>query len=246
MVKNKKIGLILLVLIIFSLSVGCSKTNKPSVENNKQEEKKVESNNSQKEDKEKKVDIENKKEDNKPKKEQFKKYNFANIEKKEIVDKKLQEKINGKWKESEQKKYSAVVEGKGDSGEEEGIGKIYLKENDTNKIWELKANEIKDQKSPKFSEWIDNKNLLVVIGHGYGTVSKGGNLYCINVENNTIVPVYEAKDDKHEVMSFEKVKDNSDRTSLILKLNVYEDDNFIKSHTEKMTISNDEVKEFTK
>ncbi len=44
----------------------------------------------------------------------------------------------------------------------------------------------------------------------------------------------------------EKVKDNSGETSLILTLNVYEDDNFIKSHKEKITISNDKVKEFIK
>ncbi len=52
-------------------------------------------------------------------------------------------------------------------------------------------------------------------------------------KNDTIIPVYEAKDNKHEVISAEKVKDNSGKTSLILTLNVYEDDNFIKSHKEK-------------
>ncbi|MCS4465054.1 DUF4652 domain-containing protein [Clostridium botulinum] len=62
------------------------------------------------------------------------------------------------------------------------MGKVYLKENNTNKLWLLKINEIKDQKSPKFLYWIDDENLLVIIGHGYGTVSKGGNLYCINVK----------------------------------------------------------------
>lgn len=175
-----------------------------------------------------------------------KKQIFSKVEKEEIVDKKFQGENNTEWKKSEQKKYSAIVEGKGNNGEEEGIGKVYLKENNTNKLWLLKINEIKDQKSPKFLYWIDDENLLVIIGHGYGTVSKGGNLYCINVKNDTITPVYEAKDDKHEVISAEKVKDNSGETSLILTLNVYEDDNFIKSHKEKITISNDKVKEFIK
>ncbi|KEI83838.1 DUF4652 domain-containing protein [Clostridium botulinum] len=246
MLKNKKIALILITLIIFSFSIGCTKENKSSVENTKQQEQKVESNNNDKEEKDKKNDTEAKNEEKKNEKEVSEKTNFSKVEKEEIVNKKFQGENNTEWKESEQKKYSAIVEGKGNNGEEEGIGKVYLKENNTNKLWLLKINEIKDQKSPKFLYWIDDENLLVIIGHGYGTVSKGGNLYCINVKNDTITPVYEAKDNKHEVISAEKVKDNSGKTSLILTLNVYEDDNFIKSHKEKITISNDEVKEFIK
>ncbi|APQ95772.1 DUF4652 domain-containing protein [Clostridium botulinum] len=246
MLKNKKIALILITLIIFSFSIGCTKENKSSVENTKQEEQKVESNNNDKEEKDKKNNTEAKNEEKKDEKEVSEKTSFSKVEKEEIVDKKFQGENNTEWKESEQKKYSAIVEGKGNNGEEEGIGKVYLKENNTNKLWLLKINEIKDQKSPKFLYWIDDENLLVIIGHGYGTVSKGGNLYCINVKNDTITPVYEAKDNKHEVISAEKVKDNSGKTSLILTLNVYEDDNFIKSHKEKITISNDKVKEFIK
>ncbi|APH15875.1 hypothetical protein NPD5_2420 [Clostridium sporogenes] len=246
MLKNKKIGLILITLIIFSFSVGCTKENKSSVENTKQEEQKVESNNNNDKEKDNKDNTETKNEEKKDEKEVSEKTKFSKIEKEEIVDKKFQGENNTEWKESEQKKYSAIVEGKGNNGEEEGIGKVYLKENNTNKLWLLKINEIKDQKSPKFLYWIDNENLLVIIGHGYGTVSKGGNLYCINVKNDTITPVYEAKDDKHEVISVEKVKDNSGETSLILTLNVYEDDNFVKSHKEEITISNDKVKEFIK
>ncbi|NFD75713.1 DUF4652 domain-containing protein [Clostridium botulinum] len=246
MLKNKKIALILITLIIFSFSIGCTKENKSSVENTKQEEQKVESNNNDKEEKDKKNNTEAKNEEKKAEKEVSEKTNFSKVEKEEIVDKKFQGENNTEWKESEQKNYSAIVEGKGNNGEEEGIGKVYLKENNTNKLWLLKINEIKDQKSPKFLYWIDDENLLVIIGHGYGTVSKGGNLYCINVKNDTITPVYEAKDNKHEVISAEKVKDNSGKTSLILTLNVYEDDNFIKSHKEKITISNDKVKEFIK
>ncbi|KEI94842.1 DUF4652 domain-containing protein [Clostridium botulinum] len=246
MLKNKKIALTLITLIIFSFSIGCTKENKSSVENTKQEEQKVESNNNDKEEKDKKNDTEAKNEEKKNEKEVSEKTNFSKVEKEEIVNKKFQGENNTEWKESEQKKYSAIVEGKGNNGEEEGIGKVYLKENNTNKLWLLKINEIKDQKSPKFLYWIDDENLLVIIGHGYGTVSKGGNLYCINVKNDTITPVYEAKDNKHEVISAEKVKDNSEKTSLILTLNVYEDDNFIKSHKEKITISSDKVKEFIK
>ncbi|EPY2271959.1 DUF4652 domain-containing protein [Clostridium sporogenes] len=254
MLKNKKIGLILITLIIFSFSIGCTKDNKSSVENTKQEEQKVEqkeeqkteANNNDKEEKENKNNTETKNEEKKEKKEASEKTKFSKIQKEEVTDKNLQDKTNAEWKQSEGKEYSAILEGKGSNGEEEGIGKIYLKENNTNKVWLLKINEVKDQKSPKFLYWIDSENLLVIIGHGYGTVSKGGNLYCINVKNNTITPVYEAKDDKHEVMAVEKVKDNSGETSLILKLNVYEDDNFMKSHKEKVTISSDKVKEFTK
>ncbi|EJO5348520.1 DUF4652 domain-containing protein [Clostridium botulinum] len=251
MIKKNKIGLIVVTLMIFSFSIGCNKDNKSSVENTKQQEQKVESNNNDNKDKSNKEqnnkeNIENNKEENKEENKVSKETNFSKIEKKEIVDKNFEIKFNTPWKNSDNKQYSSTIEGKGENAREEGIGKIYLKENETNKIWLLKINEVKDQKSPKFLEWIDDENLLVIIGHGYGTVSKGGNLYCINVKNNTIVPVYEAKDEKHEVISLEKVKDNSEKMSLILKLNVYEDDNFIKSHKEKITISNDKLKEFIK
>ncbi len=174
------------------------------------------------------------------------KTNFSKIEKEEIDEKNLKTGSITPWKKSNNNMYSSTIEGKGENAKEEGIGKVYLKEIQTNKVWLLKINEVKDQKSPKYLEWIDDENLLVIIGHGYGTISKGGNLYCINIKNDTIIPIYEAKDDKNEVMSVEKVNNNLGKTSLILKINVYEDDNFTKSHKEEITISNDKLKEFIK
>ncbi|EJP6472041.1 DUF4652 domain-containing protein [Clostridium sp. FAM 1755] len=249
MLKNKKIGLILITLIIFSFSIGCSKENKTPVEKTKQQEQKVESNNndnSNKEEKDKSDNTETKDEEKNNEDKVEEKTNFSKIEKEETSEKNLKTGFITPWKKSNNNKYSSTIEGKGENAKEEGIGKVYLKETQTNKVWLLKINEVKDQKSPKYLDWIDDENLLVIIGHGYGTVSKGGNLYCINVKNDTIIPVYEAKDDKHEVMSVEKVNDNSGKTSLILKVNVYEDDNFTKSHKEKITIPNDKLKEFIK
>ncbi len=105
MLKNKKIGLILITLIIFSFSIGCTKQNKSSVENTKQEEQKVESNNNNdKEEKDKKDNTETKNEEKKDEKEVSEKTKFSKIEREEIVDKKFQGENNTEWKESEQKK----------------------------------------------------------------------------------------------------------------------------------------------
>lgn len=104
MLKNKKIALILITLIIFSFSIGCTKENKSSVENTKQEEQKVEYNNNDKEEKDKKNNTEAKNEEKKDEKEVSEKTNFSKVEKEEIVDKKFQGENNTEWKESEQKK----------------------------------------------------------------------------------------------------------------------------------------------
>ena len=93
--------------------------------------------------------------------------------------------------------------------------------------------EILDNKkiSPIFIEWADNKNLFVVIGSAQGTVSKGGNLYLLDVSTGKASSVLQTPDKKQQIMTAKKVGDN-----INLKVNVYEDDNFDKSHIENWTI----------
>lgn len=137
--------------------------------------------------------------------------------------------FNTAWKNSDDGAYSACIEGKGSEALEEGVGKIVIKNNNGD-IYDF---EISDNKkiSPRYIEWIDNENLLVVIGSSYGTVSKGGNLYLLNIPSGKSFVVFETPDKKQQIVSAQKSNDN-----INLKVNVYDDNNYNKSHMENWTI----------
>lgn len=149
---------------------------------------------------------------------------------KQQLEKGAKAKFNTPWKSNPSGTYSACVEGKGPEAIEEGIGQIFVKNNSE----DIFSFEIQDNKkiTPKFVQWADRENLLVIIGSAHGTVSKGGNLYLLNVNSGKMFTVLEMQDKKQEIMSVEK---NSD--SLKLKVNVYDDNNYNKSHTENWTVS---------
>jgi hypothetical protein len=137
--------------------------------------------------------------------------------------------FNTPWQNSDNGVYSACIEGKGNEALEEGVGKILVKDNKG----EIASFEIADNKklSPRYIEWIDNQNLLVIIGSSYGTVSKGGNLYLLNVNSGKFSLILETSDKKQQIMSAQKYGNNID-----LKVNVYDDNNYNKSHIENWTI----------
>ncbi|MBU5485084.1 DUF4652 domain-containing protein [Clostridium sp. MSJ-11] len=154
----------------------------------------------------------------------------------EVKDEKQIE-FNTPWVESPNKKFKATIEGKGPYAVEEGIATVVIKEMDSNKI--MRYSIIPDQKqlTPKYIQWLDDENLLLIIGFPYGTVTKGGNLYMLNMQSNNNYLVYETKDEKKEVTSLEKI--NRDGTlDLKLNLNVYEDEEFNKFHKETVTLEN--------
>lgn len=138
------------------------------------------------------------------------------------------------WKESNNKSYSACIEGKGPEAIEEGVGKLLIKDKESNtySFETIDNNNI----TPKYIEWADDENLFVVIGEAYGTVSKGGNLYLINVNTGKVSSILETPSDKQQIISLKKSGDN-----IVLKVNVYEDDNYNKSRVEYWTISSFDV-----
>ena len=155
--------------------------------------------------------------------------------------------LSSPWKNSPDKIYSACVAGKGEEFQEEGIANIFLMDYLTKKVWSfdiIKDPLDKEQSTPKAFEWWDNENLLIVIGPGFGTVTRGGDLYLLNIQKGDVSLIYkmprgEDKSIKEEIMSIQKI--NKD---LLLMVNVYDDDNYTKSHTEKWLMRNFDFNSF--
>jgi hypothetical protein len=137
--------------------------------------------------------------------------------------------FNTAWEASADGAFNACIEGKGQEAAEEGVGKIFVKDSNNNiSSFEL----VEDNKiSPLYIEWLDNKNLFVVIGSAHGTVAKGGNLYLLNVGTGKLSSVLQPTDKKQQIMTAKKSGNN-----ISLKVNVYEDDAYNKSHIENWTI----------
>ncbi|QGU96449.1 DUF4652 domain-containing protein [Clostridium bovifaecis] len=144
------------------------------------------------------------------------------------LEKNAEPKFSTSWQDSINKKVSVCIEGKGPDALEEGIGKIYVRDLISGERWSLDIVNGEEQNSPKFIEWLDDENIIVIVGLGYGTVSVGGSLYKLNVNTAEISEVYNASIPKQQVVSAKKVNDK-----LELQLLVYDDEDFIKSHTEK-------------
>ncbi|KYH28856.1 MULTISPECIES: DUF4652 domain-containing protein [Clostridium] len=147
------------------------------------------------------------------------------------LGKEVNPKFSTEWKDSLNKKLSICIEGKGPDAIEEGIGKIYVKDLETGEKWSLDIIQKEEQNSPKFVEWLDDENVAVIIGHGYGTIAVGGDLYKLNVKTCEVKEIYKSNTLNQQVTSVKKVNDK-----LELQLLVYDDDDFIKSHTEKKII----------
>lgn len=145
------------------------------------------------------------------------------------------------WRDSPDKKFGAAIEGQNIEGTEEGIHPIILRENTTQKIYKFSFKDLSIQYAPKKLQWWDDKNLLVTIGYGFGTITKGGDLFIVNIDTGNTYSVYKTQDDKKEIIDIEKVTNNDGSINLKLKLNVYEDENYLKSHVEEKLIKNFQV-----
>lgn len=137
-----------------------------------------------------------------------------------------------KWKNSNDNKFSACIEGKGIDALEEGVGKIYIKDLENKSQWELELDEENKKHTPKYIDWFDNENLMVVVSGAHGTVSQGGNLYKVNIKTGQATELYNTKDLKKQVIYAAKKGDKIE-----LQLMIYEDDNFLESHVEPKTIT---------
>lgn len=149
--------------------------------------------------------------------------------------------ITTPWKISKDGSFKACVAGKGSNPvevQEEGVGKIIVKYQSTGKIHEFDFINSK-QYSPKALEWWDNKNLLFIYGLAYGTVSKGGDIYCLNIDTGNVTLVY-STGSKYKEVSDIKINDKE----ISVTLHVYDDDTFTenKSHKTEIKINDWNVK----
>ncbi|GAA0716279.1 hypothetical protein GCM10008905_00530 [Clostridium malenominatum] len=148
--------------------------------------------------------------------------------------------FNTPWVESPNKTLSASIEGRGPYGGEEGIATVVIKDSTNKKTWKYSLIPGEKQITPKYIQWLDDENLFVIIGFPFGTISRGGNLYLLNVPTDKNYIIYETGDDKKEVTSLQKIN-REGMIDLKLELNVYEDDEFNKSHKETVTLENFKV-----
>jgi hypothetical protein len=122
------------------------------------------------------------------------------------------------YKKSEDGAYSVAIEGKGSTGKEEEIGKLLVKDNKSGTKWQLDIADNSNQSSPLYVSWDDNENIFVVIGHGYGTVAVGGDVYRVNIKTGETTSVYETQNDQVQVTAV--VRNNQ---ALNLTVRVYKD-----------------------
>lgn len=162
---------------------------------------------------------------------------------KKLLDKATNVVFNTPWQTSLNKKYSATVEGKGTFAQEEGIGTIILKDLNNGQQWSfsLVNNNIK-QFSPKLLRFVDDENLLVIVGLGYGMVHQGGNLYLLNINTGLTAkadPQNTANlDDKSEITKIQSVNmQDANILTIGVETLVYEDEDLNKNHRENRTIT---------
>lgn len=226
------ISCICLLFIFYTISLtGCTK--KDSVPENQ----KLETN---KEDSKEETNIENKTEENKEGTEDktVEEKDDAVTENAKIkftkhqLEKTVEPEFATKFINSVNNKLSAAIEGKGPDAAEEGIGRVFVKDLATSERWALEIVPGEEQNTPKSILWIDDDNVISIVGLGYGTISLGGNLYKINVKTGEVKTIYNTGTARKQVISVKKV-DNK----LELEVLVYDDEELIKTHTEKKSIS---------
>ena len=186
----------------------------------------------------KSVTSEPKTEEKKPKEEPEKAISYAPV--KETVDYTLLEMKNTKsfkveahtgWEESPDKSKKATVDGRGEYSIEEGYGTLVIREGDSDRLITLADKE--SQHTIKSAEWIDNDRLFIIVGMSYGTVSKGGQLYEVNLLDNSAKKVFPNLTEKEEITSIL----NNGNGTFAYSIHTYTDDNFNEGYTEQKGLS---------
>ncbi|MFY3790442.1 DUF4652 domain-containing protein [Ureibacillus sp. MALMAid1270] len=127
----------------------------------------------------------------------------------------------------------AILHGRADF---EGLNRLVIEDLETGKFTIYKYRYEGEQNTPKDIKWIDEERLFVIIGYGYGTITKGGSLYILNVKDHSITPVFEnifENNGKEEIMSIEA---NGDGT-FTYKKHIYDDAEFNVGHIEEGSIT---------
>lgn len=149
---------------------------------------------------------------------------------KNVITKKVESEDIFNEKISPDSNTTVGIYGRADDGIEEGVGAIYISTRKGNKyLLSIKNNQ--EQITPKIAEWFDNSRLLVVVGNAYGTITKGGQLYLIDIDSLKVMPVYLTGSLKKEVTGIKK-----EASGYKLNLNVYDDDEYIKCHSEEVLL----------
>lgn len=130
------------------------------------------------------------------------------------------------WKPSPNGKKQVMIEG---LGEFEVTGTIVLKELSDNTIWDIDFNH-GNQWTAKKIDWYDDESFLTIIGLVHGTVTRGGDLYHLNVNTLKLTPVIELPL-KEEVTDFSIEGDQ-----LTYKVHIYQDDAMTKGYMETRSI----------
>lgn len=161
---------------------------------------------------------------------------------KKVLDKTFKAAFNTPWENSLSKKYTATVEGKGEEAQEEGIANIVIKNLSADEQWSFSLVDNQEKQfTPKKIKWIDDENMLVTIGLGYGTVEQGGDLYILNTSTAELTkanPMTTFKaGEQSQVTRIVSVKLlPSNELEVTTEVLIYEDELKDKSHTENRTI----------
>ena len=94
------------------------------------------------------------------------------------------------WLSSPNGTLQVTLEGLGEQGAEEGIGKLIVKDTKTNDYTLYLLNTKQDvQATPKDFVWIDENRLFITIGYPYGHVAVGGALYELNLQTGDLTSI---------------------------------------------------------
>lgn len=131
-------------------------------------------------------------------------------------------------------KRKALIYGKGSEMTEEGYSKIILQDLVKNEYYIIELNDKAAQLTVKGITWRNNNNILAIVGMAYGMVTRGGNVYDLNLDTGELFLVYKTKDNKTEVTSIKR----GDEFHYILNINEYIDDNMMgsKEYQENLTL----------
>lgn len=125
------------------------------------------------------------------------------------------------WVESPDKALKVAIEGRGDNGTEQGIGKLVFINKSTSQMWKLSlANNETKQFTPMKVSWYDNENLMVIFGYGQGRETLGGDVILLNAFTGKAVNIYweYSLDSKKQVV--EAIRDND---KINLRVILYDD-----------------------
>ena len=88
----------------------------------------------------------------------------------------------------------------------ECIGDTYVVDLQDGKVSKLPFEQSEDL-TPKFAQWLNEKDFLLIIGYAFGTVSIGGNIYLVD-SNNFQLKLVDQFPEEVQVTSIDILKNN--------------------------------------